>query len=115
MVRSNLNGSVKSWGKTGMCFVTHTLLCANERPCLYVKRQQYRKKLFFSLINCLLFADNVVLLANTPDELKMLLQISQDFASKWNLKSKAKKSKVTVIGKRLQEKSNWVLGDKATS
>jgi len=36
------------------------------------------------LINCLLFADDVVLMANSRDELQKLLQISHNCACKWN-------------------------------
>jgi hypothetical protein len=63
------------------------------------------------LINCLLFADDVVLMANSQDELQKILQISHNFACKWNLRFNSKKSKVMVIGKNLNKNSNWVLGN----
>ena len=47
-------------------------------------------------INCLLFADHVVLMAESPRELQTLLQISHQFAKKWNLKFNSKKSKVMI-------------------
>jgi hypothetical protein len=40
------------------------------------------------LINCLLFADDVVLMANSQDELQKLLQISHNFACKKKAKYK---------------------------
>jgi hypothetical protein len=64
------------------------------------------------LINCLLFADDVVLMANSQDELQKSLQISHNCACKWNLRFNSKKSKVLkVIGKNLNKNSNWVLGN----
>jgi hypothetical protein len=54
-----------------------------------------------NLTNCLLFADDVVLMAESPRELQTLLQISHQFAKKWNLKFNSKKSKVMVVGKRI--------------
>ena len=50
------------------------------------------------MINCLLFADDIVLIGKT-EELQSLLTIAGIFASKWNMKFNASKSKVMVIGK----------------
>ncbi len=66
-----------------------------------------------NLINCLLFADDVVLMAESPRELQTLLQISHEFAKKWNLKFNSKKSKVMVVGKRINNNSTWKLGDES--
>lgn len=52
------------------------------------------------LINCLLFADDVVLIAESPEELQELLNISNAFANKWNLKFNPKKSKILITGKK---------------
>jgi hypothetical protein len=52
-------------------------------------------------INCLLFADDIVLLGKSEAELQALLNITADFATKWNLKFNSDKSKVMVIGKRI--------------
>jgi hypothetical protein len=49
------------------------------------------------LINCLLFADDVVLIAESPEELQELLNISNAFANKWNLKFTPKKSKIIKV------------------
>jgi hypothetical protein len=63
------------------------------------------------LINCLLFADDVVLMANSQDELQKSLQISHNCACKWNLRFNSKKSKVMVIGKNLNKAvtGRWVM------
>ncbi len=62
------------------------------------------------LINCLLFADDIVLIAKSPQELQSLLNIANKFAKKWNLKFNSKKSKVMAFGKRLDKNANWTLG-----
>ena len=51
------------------------------------------------VIHCLLFAD-----------LQAILNITEDFANKWNLKFNANKSKVMVVGKRIDHNKEWSLG-----
>ena len=63
------------------------------------------------LINFLLFADDVVLMANSHAELQKSLQISHNCACKWNVSFNSKKPKVMTIGKNLNKSSNWVLGN----
>ena len=48
-------------------------------------------------INCLLFADDIVLLGKSEVELQTLLNTTADFAKKWKSKSKV----LMVIGKRI--------------
>ena len=62
------------------------------------------------VINCLLFADDIVLLGKSEAELQALLNITADFATKWNLKFNSDKSKVMVIGKRIDHYNEWSLG-----
>ena len=50
------------------------------------------------LINSLLFADDITLIANSEQELNALLDITSKFADKWNLKFNPMKSKVMVVG-----------------
>jgi methylglyoxal synthase len=52
------------------------------------------------LINCLLFANDVVLIAESPEELQELLNISNT----WNLKFNPKKSKILITGNKLTRK-----------
>jgi hypothetical protein len=52
------------------------------------------------LINSLLFADDITLIANSEQELNALLDITSKFADKWNLEFSATKSKVMVVGRR---------------
>jgi hypothetical protein len=63
------------------------------------------------LINSLLFADDITLFANSEQELNTLLDITSKFADKWNLKFNDTKSKVMVIGKRIDREKVWKLGD----
>ena len=62
------------------------------------------------IINCLLFADDIVLIGKTEDELQALLDVASEFASKWNLKFNASKSKVLITGKKLDRNKQWFLG-----
>ena len=55
------------------------------------------------IINCLLFADDIVLMGKSEQELQTLLNITARFASKWNLKFNSKKSKLMVIGKNIDK------------
>jgi hypothetical protein len=63
------------------------------------------------IINCLLFADDIVLMGKSEQELQILLNITARFASKWNLKFNSKKSKVMVIGKKIDKPKRWDLGN----
>lgn len=63
------------------------------------------------LINCLLFADDIVLLGNTEEELQILLNIAHKFVSKWSLKFNSSKSKVLVTGKKKDSDKKWYLGN----
>ena len=53
------------------------------------------------LINSLLFADDITLIANSEQELNTLLDITSKFADKWNLKFNDTKFKVMLVGKRI--------------
>jgi hypothetical protein len=55
------------------------------------------------LINSLLFAEDVVLIAESPKELQEHLNISNAFANKWNLKFNPSKSKILIIGKQINK------------
>ena len=58
------------------------------------------------LVNSLHFADDITLIANSEQELNTLLYITSKFADKWNLNFNATKSKVMVVGRRIdREKS----------
>jgi hypothetical protein len=61
--------------------------------------------IFFNLIDILFFADDITLIANSEQELNTLLDITSKFADKWNLKFNDTKSKVMVVGKRIDRKS----------
>ena len=63
------------------------------------------------IINCLLFADDIVLMGKSEQELQTLLNITARLASKWNLKFNSKKSKVMVIGKKIDKLKRWDLGN----
>ena len=62
------------------------------------------------LINCLLFADDIALIAETEEELQRLLDVASAFVIKWNLSFNFNKSKVLVVGKRVNRSKQWKLG-----
>ena len=63
------------------------------------------------LIPALLYADDTVLLAESETQLSQMLSIAHDFACKWGLKYNSSKSKVLVIGKRVNPQKKWALGN----
>ena len=75
-----------------------------------LEANNFGAELSSQLVNCLLCADDVVLIGKSEAELHRLLDITANFASKWNLKFNQNKSKVMIIGKRLDKDKKWQLG-----
>ena len=50
-------------------------------------------------------------MAESEPDLQTMLNIASSFATKWNLKFNPNKSKVLVVGKRIDKSNKWVLGD----
>ena len=94
-------------------FVPHPFLCVNERLCSVLSDKNIGVNISLNLTNCLLFVDDVVLMAESARELQSLLQISHQFAKQWNLKFNSRKSKVMVVGKRINNNLTWKLGDES--
>ena len=63
------------------------------------------------IINALLYADHVALIAESESDLQTMLTIASSFATKWNLKFNSNKSKVLVVGKYIDKSNKWVVGD----
>jgi hypothetical protein len=63
------------------------------------------------IINALMYADDVALIAESESDLRKMLKISHDFACKWNLKFNHSKSKVLVVGQRIDKNRKWYLGN----
>lgn len=59
--------------------------------------------------NCLLSVYDIVLLGKSEADFQALLNITADFATKGNLKFSAGKSKVMVIGKRIDNHKQYSL------
>ena len=62
-------------------------------------------------MNALLYADNVALMTEFETDLQTMLNVASSFATKWNLKCNSNKSKILVVGKRIDKSNKWVLGD----
>jgi hypothetical protein len=65
---------------------------------------------FFS-ISDIPYVDDVALIAESESDLRKMLKISHDFACKWNLKFSHSKSKVLVVGQRIDKHRKWYLGN----
>ena len=63
------------------------------------------------LIPALLYADDIVLMAENDEQLSKMLAVSATFARKWGLKFNCVKSKVMVIGQKTNPGKLWALGD----
>ena len=61
-------------------------------------------------IPALLFADDIVLMAESEDQLQRMLNIVNSFGNKWGFKFDPTKSKVMVIGKRIDKHKIWYIG-----
>ena len=60
---------------------------------------------------CLMFADDIVLISKSEPELLKMMEISNDFAIKWGFKFSEKKSKVMVVGGRVNKEKSWPIGN----
>ena len=60
------------------------------------------------IINALMYADDVALIAESESDLRKMLKISHDFTCKWNLKFNHSKSKVLVVGQRIDKTGNGI-------
>jgi hypothetical protein len=61
-------------------------------------------------IKSLFWADDVVLIGDSEQDLKCMLSIATDFSNKWNLDFNYEKSNVLVVGKRINKTKLWSLG-----
>ena len=63
-------------------------------------------------IGCLLWMDDVLLMADTPKELQKLLDTTNRIANKYHIEFGEAKSKVMVIGKNNTNEITWKIGEK---
>lgn len=57
------------------------------------------------------FADDIVLLASSAQELQSMLDVAAGFARRWHLRFNPKKCGVLIVGQKRQEKKRWRLGN----
>ena len=62
-------------------------------------------------IPALLFADDIVLMAESEEQLSEMLKIVSTFGTKWGFRFDPVKSKVMVIGKNIDPSKVWYLGN----
>ena len=58
----------------------------------------------------LLYADDIVLIANSAEELQRNMKIMTDWGRKWKCTFNKKKSKVVVFGSKNKKERRWLLG-----
>ena len=61
-------------------------------------------------IPALFYADDIVLMAENDMQLQSMLDVANEFVVKWGMKFNDVKSKVMVIGKRIDKGKRWRLG-----
>ena len=59
------------------------------------------------IIPCLLYADDIVLTAENENQLEKMLGITNQFGVKWGFQFSEKKSKVLIVGKRVNKTKLW--------
>ena len=62
-------------------------------------------------VGVLLYADDMILMAESEEELKVMMKVVDRFSRKWRFRVSVKKSKVMVCGESKMERS-WRLGRK---
>ena len=62
-------------------------------------------------INCLFWADDVVLIADNETDLQKMLNIAGNFSERWKLDFNHSKSNVVIVGKRKDDNKIWNLGN----
>ena len=62
----------------------------------------------------LLYADDIVLLAETPGDLQRMLQVVSEYSQKWRFRVNPKKGKseVMVFGRKKKTAQKWMLAGK---
>jgi hypothetical protein len=64
---------------------------------------------------CLFWADDVVLIADNEVDLQKMLNIASQFSLTWKLDFNVDKSKVLIVGKRIDKTKLWKLGNLSIS
>ena len=60
-------------------------------------------------LNCLMYADDIVLMSETKEGLKRSLNILEAYCNKWQLIISTKKTKIIILNKRYQDSSDFIL------
>ena len=61
-------------------------------------------------MRALMYADDVVLVADSGAELQAMVDVEEAHVSRWKMKFKSRKSKVMVVGKR-EARVSWKIGE----
>jgi len=93
------------------CVLSPILFCIyiNELTKM-LRNESVGVNVFDVNINCLFWADDVVLIAENESDLQKMLNIASIFSERWKLDFNHSKSNVVVVGKRKDENKIWNLG-----
>lgn len=95
------------------CVLSPILFCIyiNELAKL-IKKEEVGVRICNVQMGPLFWADDVVLIADNSADLQRMLDIATHFSKTWKINFNFDKSKVLVVGKRVDRNKCWPLGDK---
>ena len=95
------------------CNLSPTLfnLYLNDLPIYLSQHSKSGVSLGSTNIQCLMYADDLVLLAKTEKEMNEMLSATETYCNKWRLSINTNKSKILILNKRSQNNHSFKLYD----
>ncbi|MFN9917848.1 MAG: reverse transcriptase domain-containing protein, partial [Pirellulaceae bacterium] len=85
---------------TRLPFITNLIQLLHQRAGNETQTKWCRRQVGERLVNSLLYADDVVLMTETPEDLQTLIDVVDDFCRKWRMDINLKKSEVMVANEK---------------
>ena len=115
MVKFTLGNNTTKWMKNNVgvrqgCIISPTLFNFYiEELIVRIRNSGYGVRVGDKKLGCLAYADDLVLMAESKEEMEELLKIADNYGKEWNLKYSARKCKVMEVNSK--EEGQWVLGN----